>query len=221
MPIRQLLAPLLTALALVASCTSRPQSPWVPRGSADTTACALWREATHSVAEGRRTWGVADSVARARHLLDSALRLDPHYEHARYDRAQYLAMLGATALAESDLRQLINTNPHCAPYLLALGVLCHQQGRTAEATELWTRADALLAQQIASSPDSLAPLDLRAHVLQYLGRTAEARALLEGATPVGIEQTYYLGIRLHEVSSQSIESKVAAFWAMPADWLHH
>ena len=80
-------------------------------------------------------------LERAEQAYEEALRLNPGNAHLRYDLGMLLAQRDeGLARSEAIASQMKDDNPESALYYDVLGWVYHQQGRSAEAVHLLTRA---------------------------------------------------------------------------------
>ena len=106
-------------------------------------------------------------TTEARHYLDLAIRLDPVFADAYYNRALLRDHLGDAAGAEADYRSALRLKPDHVDAHELYGVMLFNHGRVADAAEQ-------LAETVRLKPGSAQVRDNYGAALALLGRRPEA-----------------------------------------------
>ena len=117
-------------------------------------------------------------VEHAMTLLNEALTVLPADMSVRYNRALLAARLKNVELAESDLRQIISTDPENAAAINALGYTL------ADLTERYDEAEQLILRAYQLQPEDASVIDSMGWISYRLGRLDDAEIYLREAWEV-------------------------------------
>ena len=138
----------------------------------------LFRQGQKAHAKGVETKS-KEEVETALEFYDQALKINPDFAEAEYQRAVALAMLGRAAEAETGLRRAMELSPEWLLPPAALGeILARTKGREGE-------AEAPLRQALKIDPRHAPALLTLAELRRRAGDAHEALELLRRATSEG------------------------------------